>query len=146
MDYRFKPKKTSRSGMQIALTSAPLGTITANTTTTFAVPTPRRRCVPLRITYHCGTVAADADGAITGVLHKRDVSAGANVTLTSALNLEGVTAETATDVALLNTTLTDAQRTFAEGDTAKFIVTNDSAAINTQHANAFLVVEWAILE
>lgn len=146
MDFRFRPKKTSRSGMQLVTTCAALGTLTANATTTFYIPTPRRRCVPVRVSYQCSTVAADADGTILGTLSKRDVSAGANVTLSpGTFSLEGVTAETATEVPLTST-LTDAQRTFAEGDTLKLAVVNNSAAIDTQHANASVTVEWAVLE
>lgn len=146
MDYRFRPKKTSRSGMQLVTTCAAIGTITANQANVYGIPTPRRRCVPLRVTYHCTTLVADADGTVLLQIAKRDVSAAANVNLAAGTqNLESATAETATDVPLV-ATLTDAQRTFAEGDTMKATITNNSAAIDTQHVNAFLTVEWAILE
>lgn len=135
----FKPKP-GRFGVVPAFVHAALGTLTANTTTTFYVGTPKRKCFIERITYHASTIAADSDGTILATVKKWDDSAQAAVSLTAATSLEGLTAKKATEIALLSS-LTPAQLTIDEGDTIYIDIVNNSAAIDTQHANAQLVVE-----
>jgi hypothetical protein len=135
----FKPKP-GRFGVEVSFVSAALGNLTANTTTTFYIPTPRRKCFIERITYHASTIVVDADGTVLATVKKWDDSAGAAVSLTAAFSLEGLTAKRATLIPLL-ATLTPAQLTIDEGDILFVDIVNNSAAIDTQHANAAIVVE-----
>jgi hypothetical protein len=135
----FKPKP-GRFGIIPTFVSAALPSITANSTTTTYIPTPRRKCFIERITYHASTIAADADGTVLATVKKWDDSAQAAVSLTAATSLEGLTAKKATEIALLST-LTPAQLTLDEGDALYIEIVHNAAAIDTNHANACIVVE-----
>ena len=143
MDYSFRPTVTGRGGAQIVHVPVALGTITANTTTTFAVPKFYNKVYVLGASYQTATVAADADGAITGVLQKYRAASDDAVAISSAFDLETAVAS---EAAPLTVNGGDVARTAQAGDTFRFVVTNDSAAINTQHALAFLVLELAVLK
>lgn len=143
MDYSFRPTVTGRGGAQIVHVPVALGTITANTTTTFAVPKFYGKCYVVGASYQASTLAADADGAITGVLKKYAAASDAAVTISATFDLETATAS---EAAPLTVNGGDVYRTCLPADTLQFVVTNDSAAINTQHAGAFLVLELALLK
>lgn len=143
MDYSFRPTVTGRGGAQIVHVPVALGTITANTTTTFALPKFAGKVYVLGASYQTTTVAADADGAITGVLQKYRAASDDAVAISATFNLEGATAS---EAAALTVNGGDVNRTCQPADTLRFVVTNDSAAINTQHAGAFLVLELALLK
>lgn len=109
-------------------------TLSANTTTTFAIGGFDRRVRFAGFSVSVTNVPADADGVITAIVQKYDASADAAVALTAATDLETLTTREARTVAPLGT-LTEAQFTLDTGDTLEFVVTNDSAAINTQPTN-----------
>ena len=140
----FKPKP-GRFGIHPVFAQAALSALTANATVTNYIPTPKRKCYIERITYHASTMAADADGTVLATVTKWDDSAQAAVALTASTSLEGLTAKKATEIALLST-LTDAQLTLDEGDTLYIEMVNNSAAIDTNHANACLAVELLVSE
>lgn len=132
-----------RSAAKIVEIPVALGTITANTTNNYDIPLPFKRCYVLGAAYSAGTVAADADGTTLGTLFKYRGDTDAEVTISSALDLEAVTAR---ETAPLTVNGGDIARTAQRLDTLRFKIVNNSAAINTQHANAFLLVEVAVLE
>lgn len=109
-------------------------TLTANTTTLFAIGGFGRRCRFREFVVSVTTVPADADGTITAVVQKYDASADAAVALTTATDMETLTTREGRTVSAIGT-LTDAQLTLEADDTLEFVVTNDSAAINTQPTN-----------
>lgn len=144
MDFSFRPRNTARAGAQIVSIPVALGTITANDTTTYAVPVPYGRFYVLGASYQCATKAADADGTILGTLVKYRAATDDTATISASFDLE------ATPVANESVAVTvnggDVARTIRQGDTLRFPVVNNSAAINTQHAGAFLVVDLARLD
>jgi hypothetical protein len=142
VDTSFRPREPYRSKAQIVTVSASLGTLTANDTTTIHIPVPARRGFILSASVHQGTVAADADGTILATLKRYDASATSLVALTSAFNLEGQTARSADRLTMLGGTT----RYKAREDTLVLEVVSNSAAINTQPADAFVVVELALLD
>jgi hypothetical protein len=152
MQKHMKPG-VSRWGAMIAFTqSGIIGTgglnLTANTTTSFKIPTPHRRCWLERIGLSAGGIAADADGTILATVNKRDNVAAANVALTAATSLEVdfvLTANKTYNVPILGT-LEDSQRIFQEGDQLYVDIVNNSAAIDTQPTHTAFVAEWCVLE
>lgn len=120
--------------VQVAAVVQGTATLTANSTTTFVLGGFGRRVRFAGFSVSVTTVPADSDGAITAVVQKYDASADAAVALTSATNLETLTTREERTVAPIGT-LTEAQFTLDAGDTLEFVVTNDSAAINTQPTN-----------
>lgn len=106
-------------------------TLTANNTTTFVIGGFGRRVRFKEFNVSVTTVPADADGTITAVVQKYDASANAAVALTTATDLETLTTREGRRVQAI-ATLTDAQVTLEADDTLEFVVTNNSAAINTQ--------------
>ena len=93
-----------------------------NTTTTYSFGSHPAKCIVNRATVSAGTVPASTSGTITGVLQKYDASANAAVTLTSAVDLEALTANEGTALTFL-TTLTDAEKLLDTGDVVLFVVT-----------------------
>lgn len=143
----FKPK-SGRFGVHPAfLASIQASTLTASTTTSFRIPTPKRRLRVLRGTYCAHTLPIDADGTVLATLKKYDISAAAAVSLSSAVSLkvDVSVADTATAFTLL-TTLTEAQLTVDEGDTLFVDVVSNSAAIDTQPVDLQFVVEVGVKE
>lgn len=121
-------------------------TVTANTTTTFVVGGFNYKAMIERLAIATRVVPADADGALTAIIYKRDASAAANVALTAAFNLEtGLVALRSVNVPLL-TTLTPTDLLLDDGDTVICIVTSDSAAIDTQPSGMRVIVDAAVLE
>lgn len=145
-DLSFRPKSASRAGALFTYVEArQIGNVTANTTTTIPGSHRQRKSFLVRLSVSCVTVGADADGVLTAIIYKYDASADAAVALCAAINLETLTAQESAAVEITSS-LTEAQRTFDEGDTLYAVVTNDSAAINTQPAGLAFVAELAIKE
>lgn len=117
--------------VQAAIAVAGEATCTANNTTTFVLGAFGRRVRFKDFVVSVTTVPADSDGTITAIVQKYDASANAAVALTSATDLETLTAREARVVAAIGTK-TDAEMTLEADDTLEFVVTNNSAAINTQ--------------
>lgn len=118
------------------------GTIANTTTTTFNAGGPHRRAFVERLSVACKTLVASAS-AVTCIVYKYDASADTAVALTAAFDLKGLTADKSGQIALL-TTLTDADKTFDEGDTVRVVVTA-AGTISTQPADLRLVTEFAVL-
>ena len=114
-----------------------------NTTTTYSFGSHPAKCIVNRATVSAGTVPASTSGTITAVLQKYDASANAAVTLTSAVDLEALTAKEGTALTFL-TTLTDAEKLLDTGDTVQFVVTTNNtvttAAVDLQ-VNVELLVQ-----
>lgn len=132
-----------RSGAKLVQIPVALGTLTANQTNSFDVPLPYKRCYVVSAAYSAGTVVADSDGTTIGTLYKYRGATDDEVTISSTIDLEAVTAR---ETAPLTVNGGDIARTAQRLDTLRFKIVNNSAAINTQHANAFLLVEVAVLE
>ena len=147
MAQRHKKERPGRFGTEVTFLPRLLGAFTANTTTTFDIPTPVRSAIIERITVQQRVLVADADGTVLMTVKKWDSSAGAAVTLTAATSLEGdnQTAKVAKVVPLL-TTLTDDQLRIDSGDYLYVEVVNNSAAIDTQATDPSVVVEVLVLE
>ena len=96
-----------------------------NTTTTYSFGSHPAKCYINRAVVSAGTVPASTSGTILGVIKKYDASANAAVTLTDNVDLEALTANEGTAVALLST-LSDAERTLDTGDTVQFVVTTNN--------------------
>lgn len=82
-------------------------------------------------------------GTVTAVLQKYDASANTAVTLTSAVDLEALTAKEGTALSFLST-LTTAQRTLDTGDTLQFVITS-SSTISTQPDDLVVNTELLVL-
>jgi hypothetical protein len=144
MDYSYRPKITGRGGAQIVSIPVALGTITANDTTTYSVPTPRGRFYVLGASYQCAVKPIDADGTFVATLAKYRAATNDATTISAELDLEADTV--ANESVALTVNGGDVNRTIRVGDTLQFVVVNNSAGIGTQHAGAFLVVELARLD
>jgi hypothetical protein len=156
MVYNFFRPKPGRFGVApVLLNSGQIGgtnflggasPLTANQSTVFRLGgTAGRRCRISRFGATVVTVPVDADGAITAILQKYDASADATVTLTPTIDLEALVTREETSVGLLSS-LTPAQATFDVGDALEVVVSNDSAAINTQPAGLVFTVELLVQE
>lgn len=147
MDKRFAPKP-GRFGIHPVMASAAnVGSVTANTTTTFFLAFPPGKYYINKGVVVCNTVGADSDGVITAILYKYDGAANAAVALCSAVDLEALTTKETSNITI-TATLTDAQRIVNtdNGDSLYVVVTNDSAAINTQPTNLCFGIELALLQ
>lgn len=122
-----------------------LAALTANATNTLHLGGTNSRSWIAGVCTSCLTVPADADGTIVATLKKWDVSAGAAVVLSSALDLEALVAKTATPFTIL-ATLTDDQRTLDTGDTLYVEIVNNSAAIDTQPVGLVVHPELFVLK
>jgi hypothetical protein len=107
-------------------------TITANTTTRYAwgAQPANSRAFINALSAAAYTVPADSDGTVLATVYKYDASADSAVTLTSALDLEALTAKEGSAFTITST-LTDEQRTLDAGDFLYVEIVNNSAAINT---------------
>lgn len=114
--------------------------LTANDVTIFRIPTPPGKFVFSKVAVHATTDAADADGTVLGVVSKYDASADAEVTVSGSIDLEALTTLERAEAGV-STSATDAQLVLDTGDTLSFRVTNNSAAIDTQPVDLFIVVE-----
>lgn len=113
-----------------------------NTTTTYSFGSHPAKCIINRATVSAGTVPASTSGTITGVLQKYDASANAAVTLTSAVDLEALTAKEGTALTFL-TTLTDAEKLLDTGDTVQFVVTTNNT-VTTAAVDLMVNVELLV--
>lgn len=113
-----------------------------NTTTTYSFGSHPAKCIINRATVSAGTVPASTSGTITAVLQKYDASANAAVTLTSAVDLEALTAKEGTALTFL-TTLTDAEKLLDTGDTVQFVVTTDNT-VTTAAVDLMVNVELLV--
>ena len=113
-----------------------------NTTTTYSFGSHPAKCLINRATVSAGTVPASTSGTITGVLQKYDASANAAVTLTSAVDLEALTAKEGTALTFL-TTLTDAEKLLDTGDTVQFVVTTNNT-VTTAAVDLMVNVELLV--
>lgn len=113
-----------------------------NTTTTYSFGSHPAKCIVNRATVSAGTVPASTSGTITAVLQKYDASANAAVTLTSAVDLEALTAKEGTALTFL-TTLTDAEKLLDTGDTVQFVVTTNNT-VTTAAVDLMVNVELLV--
>lgn len=145
-DLSFRPKSATRAGAHFAyLKSQQIAAVTVNTTTRIPGDHIHRKAYLTRLSVHCSTVGADADGVITAIVYKYDASANAAVALCAAENLEALTADESAAITITSS-LTEAERTFDEGDVFYAIVTNNSAAIDTQPVGLVFSAEVAVKE
>lgn len=153
MDHRPQPSP-GRYGIEpVFIRIGPIGgsnkiggasPLTANATTTFKLGGFGRKMYFLRFSASAGTVPADADGTILARLRK--IGAGATTTtLSQDIDLEGLTADLVTYAAPL-AAATDSQRLILATETISVDVVNNSAAINTQPVDLYLVAEFARIE
>lgn len=113
-----------------------------NTTTTYSFGAHPAKCIINRAVVSAGTVPASTSGTITGVLQKYDASANAAVTLTSAVDLEALTANEGTALTFL-TTLTDAEKLLDTGDVVLFVVTTNNT-VTTAAVDLMVNVELLV--
>lgn len=102
---------------------------------------------PAKAFVNAAVVSADVvpvgGGTITAILRKYDASANAYVTLTSAVDLEALTAKEGTALSFIST-LTQAQRTLDTGDTLVFLITA-SGTVTTQPDDLVVNTELLVL-
>lgn len=123
-----------------------LGQFTANTA---VVAAPRFGCPVgvkgiriIGIHVAASAIPADPDGVMNFTATVNDVSEGADDVIVAAVNLETLTpAANRFYEATLATEDTEKQLTLEAGDTVRFTLTNDSAAIGT-NADVTVCVEW----
>lgn len=151
----FKPKPGRFGVAPVLVNSGQIGgtnylggasPLTANTATTFRLGgTAGRRVAVSRFGASVVTVPADADGTITAVLQKYNAVTNAAVTLTGPIDLEALVTREQASVPLL-ASVTPAQATLGPNDTLEVVVTNNSAAIDTQPAGLVFTVELLVQE
>lgn len=83
-----------------------------------------------RIEWVASAILSDSDGTILAVVTNRDVSEAADDTLVSSVTLEGGAAHIPAAFTLA-TEDSERQLTLEEGDTVRCVITNNSAAIDT---------------
>lgn len=145
---QYSPLPGRYGTMRVLVTKA-LGTITANTTTTFTIGAPvgdsRRaeRSKLLGVSVVAQVKPADADGTILANAVKRDSSAGADVAVSSAsLDLEALTNQVVSEFSLVSD---QDKLQFDTGDYLEIDVVNNSAAIDTQATDMVVVAEFALI-
>lgn len=140
----FLPRNPNRAGSIPILVEVLAGTVTANTTTTHRGPAIPSLSYLAKAIVSCSTVGADADGTILLTLKKYDASANAAVTLSSAFDLETLTANEGALLTILST-LTDEQRRLDVGDTLFFEIVSNSAAFNTAPVGIRVDIELLVM-
>lgn len=135
----FSPKPGRFGVMPVIISTGVLGDFTANTDTPFYIPVPEGDYYFASANYQTVTVPADSDGVITALVKKYRAVENDEVTLSVALDLELAVTRERLPFSLAG--ITDINRVLHTGDTLLVDVTNDSAALTTQHVNAFFVVE-----
>jgi hypothetical protein len=143
-DFRRKAK-AGRFGTHPVFVHWGNDTITANTTTRQMCGAAPTRAAIVKVVACAYTVPVDSDGTILATLKKWDKSAAADVTLSSALDLEALTAKEGTSFTI-SSTLTDDQRTLDTGDTLRVEIVNNSAAIDTAPVGLRFVAELLVVE
>ena len=117
----FAPKP-GRFGVLPNLVAGRCGRAIGNSTTTqYNFGGHPAKCFISRAIVSALVVPASTGGTILATLQKYDAAANAAVTLTGNIDLEALTANEGTAVALLST-LTEAQQTLLPGDTIRFVV------------------------
>lgn len=142
MDFSYRPALVARSGVQLVTLMVAIPTLTASATTTIRMPTPFRRAYILDAAVHAATPPGSAGGTLQTTVKKRDISAGSDVSVSAAFNIEGLVAH---KVAAFTLNTGDAARLKAADDSLFVTVVSD-AAIETQPASGFLVVTLALLD
>lgn len=140
---RHQQKKGARWNTDIATLSLPIASPTASTTTTYLLGGFYRRSFVEGVALACTTVPVSGSGTILATLKKR-LGAGTPVTLSSALDLEALTANTVARFTLLST-LTQAQRELAPGEVL-YIEIVSTAAIGTAMVGGIAQAELAVIE
>jgi hypothetical protein len=142
----FQPKG-GRYGVQVAFVSGKQldAGITANTTTAIPLASPVRKNIIARVTAQVTTVPTDADGTILATLKKFNQVSGVTTVLSSALDLEALTARKPVQFTLLST-LSEWQLQLAEGEYLYVDVVNNSAAIDTQPKELTFTAELLVQE
>lgn len=108
--------------------------LTANTTTTFSLPTPPFKARFVGMSISTVTVPADADGTILARAVKYNAASDAQVAVSADIDCEALVTREVTTVGPLSTA-TEAQRTFnGTADSLEVNIVNNSGAINTQPA------------
>lgn len=116
--------------------------LTANTTTTFRMPTPPFKCRFKSIAVSCSTVAVDADGTVLATAQKYNGSA--QVALTGNIDLEALTAR---QITTTQSNASDPNRIFnGTSDALEVNVVNNSAAIDTQPAGLVFTAAFELLQ
>jgi hypothetical protein len=151
----FKPKPGRFGVAPVLLNSGQIGganylggasPLTANASTTFRLGgTAGRRVQFSRFGASVVTAPADADGNIMAILQKYNAVTDATVTLTPTIDLINLVTREQESVGWL-TSLTAAQATLGPNDTLEVVVSNDSAAIDTQPAGLVFTVELLVQE
>lgn len=139
----FFAPRPGRFGVQPVIISSRLntGTVAAGTATHNIGGLPSKAIVSRVIVSSETYPTAATSCAIT--LQKRDVSAATTVTLSSAIDINGKTADTVQTGALL-TTLTDAQKLLDTGDTLKVSMTT-VGSVTVQPDDLVVTVELLYL-
>lgn len=144
MAYNWFRPKGGRFGVAPVVLEATIApgtnSLTANSTTTYYIPTPYRRLRFARAASQCTTVPVDSDGTATAIVYK--VVGTDTTALTAALSLEALTANVA---AVFTSTATEPSRAIAPGNTLKVVVTNSSAAVDTHPVDLKFVVECEVI-
>ncbi|OHD25655.1 MAG: hypothetical protein A2Y38_01650 [Spirochaetes bacterium GWB1_59_5] len=124
--------------------SVALPALTANTSVYCGVMAIQRAIKITAISICVVTVPVDSDGTVVMAVENYDASGSALDNLLSAAtaDLEGLTANTPSDLAL---TATAADLLLADADFIRVRMTNDSAAIDTAMAGGVLTVEFEII-
>jgi hypothetical protein len=124
-----------------------LGQFTANTTVTPTARLPfERRAVIREIHVLADAVPADPDGAMLLNAIVNDVSEGGSDTIVSSQDLEAlVTAANRTFECTLATEGSENELTVEAGDSLRFTLVNNSAAVGT-NANIHVLVLYQVLE
>lgn len=142
-DYKFFRPKPGRFGVAPAWMNTSFGAITASATTTkYMGATPRQSYIE-QVAVSALTPPVSAGGTVLITFYKWDASASAAVTLTTAYNLESLTAKVGHVIPILST-LSVTQRTFDEGDTLYASVVSD-ASIGTAEVDVVLSADFAVL-
>lgn len=145
MDRKFAPKGPRFGVHPVYVSSGVVASPTANTTTTYMIPVPYRKCVVERLFFGQNVVLVDADGTALATFKKYDAATDADVSLNTAVNIEsGVTKETTS--VTVDATLTEKQRILFEGDSIRVEVVSNSAAIDTAATGLYFGAELLVLE
>lgn len=141
--FNFFQPRPGRFGTQPVIISRRLNTGTlAAGTATFHIGGIPSKAVISRVQVSALTYPTAATSCVA-TLVKRDVSATANVTLTSNIDVNTKTAETVQSGTML-TTLTDAQRLLDTGDTLKVSLVT-TGAVSVQPVDLTVTVELQYL-
>ena len=143
MDTRFKPKPGD-AGSHPTLLHVPVGELTENDTTVIHFPPVGRKVWIRGATISSTAVPADADGTIVATLKKRRAADDTEVAISAPLDLEGIVASEGNPFKVSG--IGESARIIQAADTIKLEIVSDSAAIDTQPANAFVTLDLLVLQ